>query len=86
MPGNLQSKIRESGILSLGIRNTTQGFQNPTNDQNPESKLHWRKNPKSSIQNPQSTGGILNPRLSWIPLHKTALVLNVLTPQDKISY
>ena len=40
MPGNLQSKIRESGILSLGIRNTTQGFQNPTNDQNPESKLH----------------------------------------------
>ena len=30
----------ESGILGFGIRNTAQGIPNPTNDWNPEFKLH----------------------------------------------
>ena len=44
----------ESGILGFGIRNTTQGIQNPTNGCNPEFKTvldtlkwesaHWARN------------------------------------------
>ena len=30
--------LGNSGILGFGIRNAAQGFQNPTNDWNPESK------------------------------------------------
>ena len=32
--------LMESGILGFGIRNTAQGFRNPTNDWNPEPKFH----------------------------------------------
>ena len=38
----------ESGILGFGIRNPTQGIQNPTKDWNSESKFHWQ-----GIGNPQ---------------------------------
>ena len=33
----------ESGILSLGIRNTAQGIRNLSNDWDPEYKFHWQK-------------------------------------------
>ena len=32
--------LMESGIPGFGIRNTAHGIRNPTNDWNPESKLH----------------------------------------------
>ena len=50
----------ESGILGFGIRNTTEGNQNPTKDCNPESKFHWQilkrgtRNPESTAWNPES--------------------------------
>ena len=34
--------LLESGIPGLGIRNTARGIQNPTNNWNPESKVHWK--------------------------------------------
>ena len=33
----------ESGILGFAIRNTSQGFRNPINDRNPESKFLWQR-------------------------------------------
>ena len=42
----------EAGILGFGIRNS-QGFRNPTNDWNPESKFHWQRL-ESSSWNPAS--------------------------------
>ena len=53
----------ESRILGFGIRKTAHGFQNQTNDWNPESKFHWQtlefitliRNPRRGIQNPAMT-------------------------------
>ena len=62
--------LMESGILGIGIRNTTQEIRNPTNDWHPESKFYWqivKSWPVSGIRNPQR--GIQNPRLSWIPTY-----------------
>ena len=46
--------LEESGIMGFGIPNTFQGIRNPTNNQNPESKLHWKtiRTPFHEIQNP----------------------------------
>ena len=58
----------EFGILGCGIRN-------PSSDYNPK--------PSSTVKdwnavtwNPESTAGIQNLRLSWIPLHGAKLLLN----------
>ena len=55
----------ESGILGYGIRNTVQGFRNPTYDWNPESKSYLQ-GLESSTSNPESTG--------WNPESKGRLV------------
>ena len=80
----LNDACQMSGALESGIQLKDAGIPITIGIQNPSSTD--KKYPESSIWDPQSTGGILNPRLSWIPSHKTTLVLNVLTPQDKISY
>ena len=63
--------LMESGILGIGIRNTThQEIRNLTNDWHPESKFYWqivKSWPVPGIRNPQR--GIQNPRLSWIPTY-----------------
>ena len=57
--------LAESWIIGFGIRNTTQGIRNPTtNDWNPESKFH-RKRQESGTRNPEST--------AWNPESKTVL-------------
>ena len=55
--------LMESGILGIGIRNTTQEIRNPTNDWHPESKFYWQ------IVKSWPVPGIQNPRLSWIPTY-----------------
>ena len=42
------SLLVEAGILGFGIRNTSQGFRNPTKDWNQESKFHWQRLESSS--------------------------------------
>ena len=57
-------QIPESGyFFACGIRN-------PTNDWNPEIKFHGQSIwiTVTRIRNPQ--GGIQNPTMSWIPLHR----------------
>ena len=51
-------------ILGFGIRNTTQGIRNPTNDWNPESKSHL-KNQESRTRTLEST--------AWNPESKAVL-------------
>ena len=58
----------EFGIPGFGMRNTSQGIRNPTNDWN------WVQNPNSSDKNGDAFPGTRNPRcgiqnsgLSWIP-------------------
>ena len=68
-PESRKFLLVESGILGFGIRNTSEGIWNPTNDWNPESKFHWQ-----TIRNPEPgiwylLRRIHNPTLSWIPLH-----------------
>ena len=61
----------ESGTKNCGIRNTTQGVRNPTNDweiQN-SSSIDKDWNPVPRFQNTRR--GIQNPGRSWIPLHRT---------------
>ena len=41
-PKSREFLLLESGIPGLGIRNTARGIQNPTNNWNPESKVHWK--------------------------------------------
>ena len=36
----IQAFFVESGFLSFGIQNSTQGIRNPASDWNPESKFH----------------------------------------------
>ena len=47
----------ESGFLSFGIQNSTQGIRNPASDWNPESKFHWQgiRNPETTAWSPVST-------------------------------
>lgn len=50
----------ESGILGFGIWYTANGIRHPSNDCNPESKLHWQRiehsswKPESTEWNPKS--------------------------------
>ena len=59
------SKSLKSGIQGFGIRNTAEGFLNPTND--------WNQNPRFTDKGRNQVPGIRNPRcgihssrLSWI--------------------
>ena len=66
---NLESGIfflAQSGILGFENWNVefSSGIRKPTTDWYPESKFHWQR-----IRNPRC--GIQNPRLSWIPFHRT---------------
>ena len=56
----IQALFVESGFLSFGIQNSTQGIRNPANDWNPESKFHWQ-----GIRNPETT--------AWSPVSTTSL-------------
>ena len=51
--------IVESGILGSGIQNTAQGIENPANDWNPESKIHWEefRSPESMAWYPEDCLG-----------------------------
>ena len=63
-------------LVESGIRNTTQGILNLTNDWNPESKFHDKDwNPVPGIWNPRR--GFQNPRPSWIPLYMGRHIANV---------
>ena len=53
----IQAFFVESGFLSFGIQNSTQGIRNPASDWNPESKFHWQwiRNPETTAWSPVST-------------------------------
>ena len=55
----------ESEILGFGIRNTAQGFRNPTNDWNPESKFYQWAN--TGIQYLESGIHIVESRIQDCP-------------------
>ena len=58
----------ESGILSFGIRNPTQGIQNPTKDWDSESKFHWQGigNPPLRVKYPSL---FLLPYVGWFLIY-----------------
>ena len=61
------SESVKSGIQGFGIRNTAEGFLNPTNDWNQNSRSTDKgRNGVPGIRNPRC--GIHNSRLSWISL------------------
>ena len=63
--GILFSKSLKSGIQGFGIRNTAEGFLNPTNDWNQNPRFTDKgRNQVPGIRNPRC--GIHNSRLSWI--------------------
>ena len=69
----------ESGIPGFGMRNTSQGIRNPTNDWN------WFQNPTSPEKNWDAVPGIRSPRCGF-PSLRTADVFPVvasLPPQNR---
>lgn len=65
----------KSTILGFVIWNVAQGVCNHANNWNPKSNLNRKgiRNPLLWMQNPWR--GILNLRLSWIPLHEANILL-----------
>ena len=84
LPGSMCTKgnphsgiLVKSRILDFVIWNVAQGVCNPANNWNPNSNLNRKgiRNPLLWMQNPWR--GILNPRLSWIPLHEANIIADI---------
>ena len=78
------SKSLKSGIQGFGIRNTAEGFLNPTNDWNQNPRFTDKgRNQVPGIRNPRC--GIHNSRLSWIFLLWAKKKTRIQNIQSKIT-